>query len=176
MEARTKTGMLIKDRPELASKPKPLTVDPDATVAEAVAEMCRRNYGSVIVVDAERRPVGIFTERDVMKKIVDAGRAPAETRVGDVMTTEVRVARDTDEVYDWLRIMSNERFRRLPIVDEDGRLQSVMTQGDFVSYTWPELLYQGRQLLTATLSRNFYVSLILGGLILYGVLVLLVVN
>ena len=176
MEPRTKTGMLIKDRPELATKPKPLTVAPDASVAEAVAEMCRRDYGSVIVVDEERRPLGISTERDVMKKIVDPGRDPAGTRVCEVMTAEIRVARDTDEVLDWLRIMSNERFRRLPVVDAEGRIEAVMTQGDFVSYTWPELLHQGRQLLTATLGRNFYVSLILGALVLYGVLVILVVD
>ena len=43
---------------------------------------------------------------------------------------------------DWLRIMSNERFRRLPVLDADGRLVHVMTQGDFVSYTWPDLLYR----------------------------------
>jgi len=138
--------------------------------------MCRRDYGSVIVVDEERRPLGIFTERDVMKKIVDPGRDPAGTRVCEVMTAEIRVARDTDEVLDWLRIMSNERFRRLPVVDAEGRIEAVMTQGDFVSYTWPELLHQGRQLLTATLGRNFYVSLILGALVLYGVLVILVVD
>ena len=56
------------------------------------------------------------------------------------MTTEVRTGRADDELIDWLRQLSNERFRHLPIVDEQGRLVNIMSQGDFVSFTWPDLL------------------------------------
>ncbi|MDZ7711781.1 MAG: CBS domain-containing protein, partial [Rhodovibrio sp.] len=130
--------MRISDRPEFKSKPTPLTFRRDATVAEAVAAMSERNYGAVIVTDQDNKVEGVMTERDVMRKIVNAERDAKQTKLSDVMTTEVRTARADDDVLDWLRIMSNERFRRLPIVDDKGRLQAVFTQGDFVSYTWPE--------------------------------------
>jgi CBS-domain-containing membrane protein len=83
------------------------------------------------------------------------------------MTTEVRTARADDDVLDWLRIMSNERFRRLPIVDDDGRLKAVFTQGDFVSYTWPELMSQATQLAKATVFRNWHIVLIVGAVMVY---------
>jgi CBS domain-containing protein len=176
MEARQTTEMLIKDRPELPSKPEPLALGPDATAAEAVQRMCDRNYGSVIVVDGENRPVGIVTERDVMKKLVNGGRDPAATPLSEIMTADVRVARETDAVLDWLRMMSNDRFRRLPVVDEEGRIKAVFTQGDFVSYTWPELVYQGKQIVRATLSRNFHYALIGGGILLYTIVMAIVLQ
>ena len=55
---------------------------------------------------------------------------------------------------DWMRIMSNERFRRLPVVDDEGRIKAVFTQGDFVSYTWPDLIYQMKSLAGATVSKK----------------------
>jgi CBS domain-containing protein len=88
------------------------------------------------------------------------------------MTKDVKVARETDDVLDWLRIMSNERFRRLPVVDDSGRVVCVFTQGDFVSYTWPDLLFQAKELAKAGVMKNFSVWLIGGGLFLYSVLML----
>ena len=99
-----------------------------------------------MVVDDAARVIGILTERDVVKRLVNRDLDAATTAVGDIMTANPRVARREDLVVDWLRIMSNERFRRLPIEDEDGRLEAIFTQGDFVSYTWPELRYDAARL------------------------------
>lgn len=161
--------MRIKDRPEYAQKPKPLTCRPDATVAEAVREMSRRNYGSIVVVDAEDRVVGLMTERDLMRRVTNEGRDAATRRVEAVMTREVRVAREDDDLEGWLRAMSNERFRRLPIVDAEGKLVSIMTQGDFVSYTWPDLLRQASTLAKASYASNYELVFIAGGVLVYSV-------
>jgi CBS domain-containing protein len=142
MTATDRVAMQLRDRPEYASKPKPLTFPPDATVAEAVAAMSARGFGSVIVSDPDGKVVGIVTERDVMRRLVNEKRDPDATKLSDIMTAELRVARETDDVVDWLRIMSNDRFRRLPVVDEEGRATAIFTQGDFVSYTWPDLIHQ----------------------------------
>jgi len=166
----------LRDRPEYASKPKPLTMRREATVAEAVAAMTDKRYGSVVVVDGDDRVEGIVTERDVMTKIVHAGRDATATRLADIMTPEPRVARETDDIVDWLRIMSNERFRRLPVVDAEGRIRAVFTQGDFVSYTWPDLLYQASSLAKASIGRNWAIVLIGGGVALYSLLMVLVVG
>jgi CBS domain-containing protein len=166
--------MRISDRPEYKSKPTPLTFRRDATVAEAVAAMSERNYGAVIVTDDDGKVKGVATERDVMRKIVNAKRDAQQTKLSDIMTSEVRTARADDDVLDWLRIMSNERFRRLPIVDGEGRLQAVFTQGDFVSYTWPELMSQATQLAKATVFRNWHIFLIVGAVMLYTLIMIAV--
>ena len=130
------------------------------------------NYGSVVVVDGDDKVVGMVTERDIMKRLVNAGKDAARTHLSDIMTSEVRVAKETDDLRDWLRIMSNERFRRLPVVNDDGKLVSIMTQGDFVSYTWPELLDRVAEQAKATVASNYPIFLIAGGILLYSVVLI----
>jgi CBS domain-containing protein len=175
MQAEGRTGMRIKDRAEFKTKPKPLTMTEDRTVADAVAVMSEKNYGSVIIVDADDRVTGVMTERDVMKKIVNQNLDARTTRLADVMTRDPRLASEDDDIVDWLRIMSNERFRRLPVVDKDKRIKAVFTQGDFVSFTWPDLMRQMTQLGKATLSRNFPTALIGGGVLIYSLLMIIVI-
>jgi CBS domain-containing protein len=168
--------MRIRDRAEFRSKPRPLTMRAETTVADAVAEMSRRSYGSVVVTDADERVQGIVTERDVMTKMVHERRDAATTPLSEIMTAEPRVASADDDVLDWLRIMSNERFRRLPVVDSDGRVTAVFTQGDFVSYTWPDLMGQARELAKATVFRNWHFFLIGGGLMVYTIVMAIVLG
>jgi CBS-domain-containing membrane protein len=111
-----------------------------------------------------------------MKKIVAQNINANETSVENIMTPNPRVARETDDLIDWLRIMSNERFRRLPVVDENGHIKAVFTQGDFVSYTWPDLMYQMKSIATATVSKNWGVFLIGGGIALYSIVMIVVMN
>lgn len=176
MAAESRAGMRIKDRPEFRSKPKPLTFPPDASVMEAVEAMASKGYGSVIVTDPDERVLGVVTERDVMTKVVQHGMDARATRLSEVMTAEVRVAREDDDIVDWLRIMSNERFRRLPVVDAEGRIKMVFTQGDFVSYTWPDLMGQVRHLARASITRNFHYVLIGGGVMVYSLLMIVVLR
>jgi CBS domain-containing protein len=68
-----------------------------------------------------------------MNKFVNKRKVAEETLVSEIMTKDVKVVRETEYVLDWFRIMSNGRFRRLPVVDESGRVVCVFTQGDFVS-------------------------------------------
>src|SRR6056297_1080304 len=117
MAASETYGMALKDRPEFASKPKPLCFPPTTTVADAVAAMSEKNFGSVVIVDSDQKVIGIATERDVMKKLVNQNKDPKTTTLNDIMTKDPQMARETDDVVDWMRIMSNERFRRLPVVD-----------------------------------------------------------
>ena len=172
----TSPAMRLRDRPEFAMKPKPLTFPKDATVAAAVARMSELNFGSVIVVDADSRVEGLVTERDVMKRLVNQGRDAATTRLAEIMTSNPRVAREDDDILDWLRIMSNERFRRLPVVDAEGRIVAVMTQGDFVSYTWPDLIYQVRHTLRTNVVKNQHLLLIGGGIMLYSLVMILLLR
>ena len=81
-----------------------------------------------------------------MKKLLNNGMNPKTTKLKEIMTSPVKVADKDDELVGWLRQMSNERFRHVPVVDKTGKLINIMSQGDFVSYTWPDLIYQVKEL------------------------------
>ena len=167
-------GNRLMDRPEYRMKQQPLTCSADTSVFDAVLAMSEKNYGAVIVVDNLKKVIGVFTERDVMNKVVGKELDARKTPVADIMTQNPRVANETDDLIDWLRIMSNERFRRLPVVDENGHIKAVFTQGDFVSYTWPDLMYQMKSMATATVSKNWATFLIGGGVALYSIIMVVV--
>jgi signal-transduction protein with cAMP-binding, CBS, and nucleotidyltransferase domain len=111
-----------------------------------------------------------------MNKVVCKELNPHKTPVNDIMTQNPRVANETDDLIDWLRIMSNERFRRLPVVDVNGHIKAVFTQGDFVSYTWPDLMYQMKSMATATVIKNWAAFLIGGGVALYTLVMFVVLK
>jgi len=130
----------ISELPEFRNRAKLLTMTADTTVLDAARAMAEKNYGAVVVVDDDGKLEGIFTERDVLRRIVARKADPETTRLAEAMTRDVKTARADDEVLDCLRQMSNGRFRHLPLVDEAGALQGMVSQGDFVAYTWPELM------------------------------------
>lgn len=169
-------GSRLMDRPEYRSKQRPLTCSPDTSVFDAITKMAAKNYGAAIVVDSAQKVIGVVTERDVMTKLVAKELDARKTAVSDLMTENPRVARETDDMIDWLRIMSNERFRRLPVVDDEGHIKAVFTQGDFVSYTWPDLIYQMRSMATATVSKGWPLFLIGGGIALYSLVMVIVMS
>ena len=138
--------MKLCDRPEFKSKKPPLTFKEGDLVIVAVKAMTKANFGSVVIVDNSQKVVGIVTERDLMNKLINDGMNAKTTKLREIMTSPVKVADKDDELVGWLRQMSNERFRHVPVVDKGGKLINIMSQGDFVSYTWPDLLYQVKEL------------------------------
>lgn len=109
------------------------TTAPSATVVEAVRAMNRARIGALVVVEGER-PVGIFTERDVLVRVVDAGKEPGGTRVADVMTRELAFIRRRTQVAEAMAVMTEKRCRHLPVV-EDGRLAGMISIGDLIRWT-----------------------------------------
>lgn len=167
--------MQIQDRPEFKAKTSVMTFKPSDLVIDAVRAMSERNYGAVVIVDDETRPIGIVSERDFMRRLLNRALDPGATRLEEIMTRELKVARKDDELLGWLQMMSNERFRHLPIVDDDGRLIGIMSQGDFVSYTWPQLLNRIGEQARATFDVNPSIYLAIGGAIAFMLVVLTVV-
>ena len=168
--------MKIKDRIEFKSKAPVLKLKANDKVIDAVKIMSERNYGASVIVDAENKPVGIVTERDFMRRLLAKGLDANTTPISAIMTTDLRLASADDEVVDWLRIMSNERFRHLPIVDAQGKLLNLMSQGDFVSYTWPQLLGKLKDSAVKSFMERFHLHLLVGGIMLYSIVMLLVMR
>lgn len=110
----------------------PITVEADATVADAVEAMNDHHIGCVLVL-REGRLVGIFTERDVLTKVVfkhDAALTPIES----VMTPRPEVLELDGTIAYALNMMSVGGYRHLPVVDRDGRPVAVLSVRDIVDY------------------------------------------
>tara|TARA_X000001036_G_scaffold216226_1_gene202406 strand:+ start:515 stop:1048 length:534 start_codon:yes stop_codon:yes gene_type:complete len=169
-------GTRLKDRPEFYNKPKPITFLKTDKVYTAVSIMAENNYGSVVIVDKNQKVIGIVTERDIVKKIVQKGLSAKSTTLEKIMTANPRVANENDDIVDWLRIMSNDRFRRLPVVDSDGKIKVIFTQGDFVSYTWPDLIFQASQMAKASFLKGFSVYGLIIMLLIYTIVIIGALN
>ncbi|MEX0730076.1 MAG: CBS domain-containing protein [Aquisalimonadaceae bacterium] len=108
------------------------TVKPDAPAAEAIRTMCEANIGCVLVID-KGKLIGIFSERDVLHRIVDRGIPPDTVPVGDVMTKDIFTVPPTLTVEDALIECTNRRVRHLPVC-EQGRLLGLLSIGDLVRF------------------------------------------
>lgn len=110
----------------------PLQVAPEQSVAEAVALMRRSRVGCVLV-GAEGRLVGIFTERDLMRRVLAAGR-PLTLPVSECMTPQPVFVRPKDPIGAAVRLMEEGGYRHLPVVDETGKPVGVLSVKRIVHY------------------------------------------
>lgn len=166
----------IKDRPEFRSKSPVMTFSPDAMVSTAVRAMSEKNYGAAVIVDSAKKPIGIVTERDFMRRLLDKGLDPAATPLSAIMTKDLKIGRAEDTMAEWVRQMSNERFRHVPIVDETGVLINIMSQGDFVSYSWPDMFSQMKDQAVQSIVSKHQALIIVGGILLYSLILVVVMR
>ena len=103
----------------------------DMTVVEAAALMNEGRIGAVVVTDGDRA-VGIFSERDILCRVVATERVPSETLVRDVMTSPMAVCHRDTPLEECKAIMSSKRIRHLPVV-EDGQLFGLISSGDILA-------------------------------------------
>lgn len=109
-----------------------VSVPPTATVLEAASRMNERGIGGVAVV-ADGVLAGIFTERDVLRRVVVPGRPPAGTTVAEVMTTPVTTCSAATRIEQCAELMTSRRIRHLPVVDDDV-LGGIVTIGDLLAF------------------------------------------
>jgi len=107
------------------------TIDRSRTVVEAAQQMNARRIGSVVVLE-DREVIGIFTERDILVRVVAARRNPETTAVGEVMTAPVVCCTPEAELQECKELVTNQRLRHIPVVDE-GRLVGLITSGDILA-------------------------------------------
>jgi CBS domain-containing protein len=107
--------------------PEAAAVSLEASVADAIRRMLDHHVGAVAVVDREKRVAGIFSERDVLRKLALSGRDPEQTPVREVMTTPVELATSETGPGEALITMVDRHFRHLPIVDSEARLLGMLS-------------------------------------------------
>ena len=98
------------------------------TIAEAVAEMNKKRIGCVVIMDSGKI-TGIFTERDVLSRVIMADLDPKTVRVGDVMTTDVHMISPDTTVEQTMVLFAEKRCRHIPVVDQ-GQLKGLISIGD----------------------------------------------
>lgn len=113
-----------------------LIVPPDTLVREAVHLMNERGVGSILV-GSRNELAGIFTERDLMRRVVGADRAPGGTTVAEVMTTSLVTCTLTATISDCATMMSERKIRHLPVLDGNA-LVGILTTGDVLAYKLAE--------------------------------------
>ncbi len=122
-----------------------VTVNPTTTLAEAARTMVDHRIGAVVVADDAERLLGIVTERDLTRAIVDYSIGLVEQRVEDVMTHPVVTCAPDESVVEALYMMKSRHIRHIPILDRD-RLAGMISIRD-VTGKWSELLeLENRQL------------------------------
>jgi CBS domain-containing protein len=157
--------MKIADIPEFKDKKNVFHMAEDVPLQHVVEAMAQKNYGCVVVT-RNKKVVGIFTERDLMRRVVAERKEVSKLSLGDVMTKDPHVAYLQDDVNDSMRRMSQGRFRHLPIIDEEQNLVGLLSQGDFVAYTWVDILNRiTKRTATSFFSNTQLWMLILGPLV-----------
>lgn len=103
---------------------------------EAISNKMKENQvGSVVVVNEKNHPLGIVTERDIIRKVIADGKDPKTTKVDDIKTTSLITIDPETNLYDAALIMTKYRIRRLPVV-KDNTLYGIITSDDLVRYLY----------------------------------------
>lgn len=127
-------GLLCEEGPPLFTimRRDVVTANGEESVAAVAEKMASKGIGSVVIVDSQGKPIGIFTERDLLVKVVGKRIDPSKVKVSEVMTSNPVVARENWSAAKALEIMAYYGFRHLPVVDDKGVLVGIVSIKDVV--------------------------------------------
>jgi CBS domain-containing protein len=127
-------GALFNDTIAVLGPAEPVCLPETATVQEAIERMLAHRQAGVLIVDADGRLIGIFTERDVLTRVAGQGREARQTTLGTVMTRDPEALRPGDRVAYAVHSMSVAGYRTVPLVDGAGRPLGVATVSDVIRW------------------------------------------
>ena len=112
-------------------------VRPDTAIKEVVATMNKFNIGSIVVVQGDR-PVGIITERDILRRLVEPCLAPETLTARQIMTSPLLTINETASIEEAARLMAKKKIKKLPVMN-NGKLAGIITFTD-IAFKVPTLL------------------------------------
>lgn len=115
-----------------------VTIEPTATLNDAVRILTDHRIGAALVLGADRRIVGILSERDIVRAIAKRGAAVLDEPVSQTMTRKVSTCNDSETISSIMERMTAGKFRHLPVVDQ-GRLVGIISIGDVVKHRLQEM-------------------------------------
>ena len=122
--------------------PEAASVPVEATAEQAIRTMLDRHVGAVAVIDENQRVAGIFTERDVLRRLSLAERDPRKVSIREVMTTPVELATPATTASEALATMVERHYRHLPIVDDNGQLLGMLSMRNLLQARIDTLTHQ----------------------------------
>jgi len=114
------------------------TLRPNATLLDVTKKLGPKKIGAVVVVGENGQVAGIISERDIIRAISEHGASALGLTVGEVMTRTVVACRETSHIDELMEIMTNGRFRHLPVIEDDG-LVGIVSIGDIVKHRVAEV-------------------------------------
>jgi CBS domain-containing protein len=114
--------------------PNPRTVEADRPIVESAKLMRDEDIGMVPIVEGEKL-IGTITDRDITIKVVADGKDPSTTTVREVASTNLVTIDPQQDLDEALRLMAKHQVRRLPVVEEDGKLIGVVAQADVARHS-----------------------------------------
>ncbi|HEY7202881.1 MAG TPA: CBS domain-containing protein [Methylomirabilota bacterium] len=133
-EFRKLEDALLSDEVRLLAPSDPIRLTAEASVADAVARMVDHRRAGVVIVDADGRLIGIFTERDLLTRVVRQGRDLERTRLSEVMTPDPEALALDDRVCFAVNRMHAAGYRTVPLVDAKHRPIGIVTVNDVVGW------------------------------------------
>ena len=115
-----------------------ISITPTVSVLEAIQLMDAKNIGSLLVLNASGKIAGIFAERDCFRKVILAGKLPADVPVRCVMTKKVIYASPETTVDECMALMTQKRIRHLPVIDNNEKIVGIISIGDLVKFVVSE--------------------------------------
>lgn len=117
---------------EVMSSRKIITVDigTDPSLMDVTSLIIKNEVGSAIVVDSEKKPIGIITERDLLKNIYVSGKFPKDIAAKDIMSSPVITVKTIDSVETASAVMTKNKIKRLVVLEQDGSLAGVLSVTD----------------------------------------------
>ena len=112
---------------------------PNSTIRGVLKVLIEQNIGAVVIVDPDDKPIGIFTERDYLKKLAFLEKSPLDDTIELHMTTNPRCLSATDEVIKAMTAMRAGRFRHIVIVDDSGKLAGIVSIKDVINFIVDQL-------------------------------------
>jgi CBS domain-containing protein len=104
--------------------------EPRESVFEAARRMRERRVGTLVIVDDVGKPIGLVTDRDIALRVVAVGGDPRAMSVGEVMTENPKTVSESAPIESALSLMRSGSFRRLPVVNQDGKLVGILSLDD----------------------------------------------
>lgn len=115
-----------------------VTIEPGASLADAAKLLAERRIGAVLVLGADRRLVGIISERDIVRALAAHGAAALDEPVSQTMTRRVETCNERETIGSIMERMTDGKFRHLPVIDQ-GRLVGIVSIGDVVKHRLHEM-------------------------------------
>ena len=134
VEFRKLEGALLNDAVNLLSPSEPICLPATATVHEAITKMLASRRAAVVIVDGDGRLIGIFTERDVLTRVVGQSRDVQGTMLAEVMTRDPEALSPRDRICFAVNRMNNAGYRTVPLVDAERRPIGIVTVSDVVKW------------------------------------------